>query len=246
MVIQRMSLPEGEAHVWWVRPERVTDPALLRAYLGWMTPQERERHARFHFDQHRHEFLLTRALVRATLSRYADVAPEDWRFSQNEHGCPYVETPGHAVHLRFNLSNTTGLVACLVARDRELGVDVEPTERRGETVSIADRFFSPVEVDALRALPAEDQRRRFFEYWTLKEAYIKARGMGLALPLDQFSFHLEARPIRITFGPKIADEPASWQFDQFHPTGEHFLATALRRRGPDVPIVVRETTPLLD
>jgi 4'-phosphopantetheinyl transferase len=246
MAIARIPLPQGEAHLWWVRPERITDPALVRAYLDLMTPEERDRHGRYRFEQNRQEFLLTRALVRTTLSRYADVRPEDWRFGQNDHGCPFVLEPRSAAHLSFNLSNTTGLVACLVCRDREVGVDVEPLERRGETVQIADRFFSPFEVQALRALPAEEQRPRFFEYWTLKEAYIKARGMGLALPLDQFSFHLEARPIQISFGPKLIDDPASWQFEQFRPTGEHLIAAALRRQGPDLPIQVRQTTPLLD
>ena len=84
-----------------------------------------------------------------------------------------------------------------------MGVDVEDTERSGETVEIADQFFSPLEAAALRALPADRQRARFFDYWTLKEAYIKARGMGLAIPLEQFSFLLDdwPAPIRVAFDP---------------------------------------------
>ncbi|MGQ0506175.1 MAG: 4'-phosphopantetheinyl transferase family protein [Myxococcaceae bacterium] len=244
----RITLAPGEAHLWWVRPERINEPALLSAYWGMMTPEERDRHDRYRFENNRREFLLTRALARTTLSRYVDVPPSAWRFGANEHGCPHVLEPREGAHLRFNLSNTTGLVACLVSIDRELGVDVEPRERRGETVAIADRFFSPFEVDALNALPEAQRRPRFFEYWTLKEAYIKARGMGLALPLDQFSFHLEAQPIRISFGPKILDDPESWQFHQFHPTGEHLMATAIRREPgtAEIPITVRETVPLMD
>src|SRR4029078_6585429 len=112
----------------------------------------------------------------------------------------------------------------------DVGVDVEDRTRKGETVQIADRFFSPVEVAALRALPEERQRERFFDYWTLKEAYIKARGMGLAIPLDQFSFLLEPdMPIRIAFDPRLADDPLAWQFEQFALGGSHQTSAAVRR-----------------
>jgi len=94
------------------------------------------------------------------------------------------------------------MVACLIAPSQESGIDVENVERPGETIEVADRYFSCFESAALRALPVEAQHRRFFEYWTLKEAYIKARGLGLSLPLEQFSFHIEAdRPVRISFDP---------------------------------------------
>ena len=98
-------------------------------------------------------------------------------------GKPTIAHPKDIAPLSFNLSHTERLIVCLVALDREVGVDAEDTERAGETVEVADRFFSPTEVAALRALPAQSRRRRFFQYWTLKEAYIKARGMGLSLPL---------------------------------------------------------------
>src|SRR6185503_2215825 len=152
-----------------------------------------------------------------------------------------------ACPLRFNLSNTEGLIACLVADDREIGVDVEDLERRGETVAIADRFFSPLEVAALRAVPEERQRARFFDYWTLKEAYIKARGMGLAIPLDHFSFVIEpGAPIGIAFDPRLPDDPSTWQFAQLRPTARHVISVAVRRAGePDLRLVVRRTIPLL-
>jgi 4'-phosphopantetheinyl transferase len=93
-----------------------------------------------------------------------------------------------------------------------VGVDVERMDRRTETVRLAERYFAPSEVRALRALPAAEQPRRFFAYWTLKESYIKARGLGLALPLDQFAFHLDDEAIRIAFDPRLVDNPARWRF----------------------------------
>ena len=148
---------------------------------------------------------------------------------------------------RLNLSNTRGLVCCLVAADRDVGIDVEEISREGETVSIADRFFSPSEVEELRAQPEERRRPRFFDYWTLKEAYIKARGMGLAIPLDHFSFLLTpGRPIGIAFDPQLDDDPTSWQFEQIRPTPTHLISAAIRRKNEaDLRLVVRRVTPLV-
>ncbi len=220
------------------------DPALSTAYEALLAPDERARRARYHFEHSRVEYLLTRALARTTLSRYAPVPPAAWTFRQNSYGRPEIALPEHG-WLRFNLSNTRGLIACVVARDREIGVDVEDTERTGETVGVADRFFSPREVAALRALPEGERRSRFFDYWTLKEAYIKARGMGLAIPLDQFSFLLDgAPPVRIAFDSRLGDDAGSWQFEQFALTARHRTAAAVRREGEDLRFVVRETVPL--
>ena len=171
-------LPPNKAHVYWVALEEAKDHALIADYHALMAKDESVRHDRLHFEHSRHEFLLTRALVRTTLSRYASVDPKDWEFRNNPYGCPEIAGPEGAPRMRFNLSNTTGLVAMIVAASSDVGVDVEWMNRRTETVRVADRYFSESEVAALRALPAERQRRRFFEYWTLKEAYIKARRMG--------------------------------------------------------------------
>lgn len=241
-----LPLPRGEAHLWYVRAEDVTEPSLLTAYEALLAPEERARKARFYFDRHRHEYLLTRALCRGVLSRYADVAPAAWGFTANRYGRPEIASPA-ACPLRFNLTNTDGLIACLVAHEREIGVDVEDIERQGETVSIADRFFSPLEVAALHAVPEAARRGRFFDYWTLKEAYIKARGMGLSIPLDHFSFIIEpGRAIRIAFAPMLEDDPSTWQFAQLRPTPRHLISAAVRRSGePDLGFVVRRTIPLL-
>ena len=245
-----MEIAPGEAHLWYVFHEEIRDPALIQAYHGLMTPEEAERQARFYFPKGRHEHLCARALVRTTLSRYAPVDPRRWTFSKGEHGRPDIAGPPGTPPLRFNLSHTEGLIACLITLDREVGVDVEYIDRPSSTVEIADRFFSPSEVRALRSQPEERQRSRFFDYWTLKEAYIKARGMGLALPLDQFSFHLEprdeGRDIRISFDPRLADDPESWQFSLWSPSPQHRMAAAIRkgRGGAPLAIVLRECVPL--
>jgi 4'-phosphopantetheinyl transferase len=240
-----LTLRHDEVHLWVVEPERVTDPRLLEAYVALLDEGERARRLRFRFEKHQHQFLVSHALVRVTLSRYAPVPPQAWRFANNAYGRPDLSgsvLPG----LRFNLSHTDGMAVCAVALDTDVGADVEDSGRQGQTVELADSFFSPSEVAALRALPPERQRERFFEYWTLKESYIKARGMGLSLPLDQFAFHLEpGQPPRISFDPRLVDEPGSWRFVQLQLSERHPAAVAVRRAW-SLPLSVRcqRTVPL--
>ena len=242
---QPLSLRPDEVHLWVVEPERVSDSRLLSAYHALLNADERERHARFRFEKHRLQFLVSHALVRLTLSRYAPVPPQSWRFFTNAYGRPEISGEG-LPGLRFNLSHTDGMAVCAVAIDTDVGADVEHSGRPGQTVELADSFFSPSEVRALRALPAERQRERFFDYWTLKESYIKARGAGLSLPLDQFAFHLEpGQPPRISFDPRLVDDPESWQFVQIRLGPEHPAAVAVRRaRGLPLTVRCQRTVPL--
>ena len=193
-----------------------------------LSADERARRDRFVFDRHRREYVYAHALVRRALSRHApEVAPEAWRFVAGSHGRPAVSGPAPVPPLHFNLSHTSGVVACVVAAEPLVGVDVEAMDR-GEATALAERYFAPPEVEALRRLPLEAQRERFFRYWTLKESYIKARGLGLALPLDQFWFDLApSGAVTIAFGPGIADTPSAWRFLERPPTPEHRLAVAL-------------------
>lgn len=178
------------------------------------------------------------------LSKYADVSPEAWRFVTNEYGRPEIDEPSEARWLKFNLSHTNGLIGLILARDREVGVDVEDRDRKGRLLRVADRYFSPAEVESLRALPQGEQLDRFFLYWTLKESYIKARGMGLAIPLSQFSFLIDSG-ISVAFDPKLEDDPRSWQFTAMSFGRRHAVAASVRRSSGDkVRVVLRETIPL--
>ena len=229
-----LSLPPADVHLWYVCDDGCDDPARTARWAALLTDDEAARRGRYLFEHSRRQFLLGRALVRTLLSRYAAVEPDAWRFQENAFGRPEIANPG-LPPLRFNLSHCDAMAVCVIALDREIGVDVEPLDRE---LSIADAgaVFASSEVTALHALPASQQRARFFEYWTLKESYIKARGKGLSLPLDAFSFRLD--PPRIAFDARIADDAASWQFGQYRPTPRHLIATAVR--GPAT-VVVRET-----
>lgn len=229
--------------VWLARPDDIADAGLLASYERVLSDDERERIGRLRFACDRHTALVTRALVRDVLSRYGDRPPERWKFVRGTHGKPDVD-PALGCPLRFNVSHTFGRVACAVTLDRDIGVDVEASDRPGETVELADRFFSPDEVHALRSLPPHEQRARFFVYWALKESYIKARGLGLALPLDQFAFRLDdSGPIAIRFGPRIVDDPSSWTFHHAWASEQHSLAVSVRAPLGSVEISVHETVP---
>ncbi len=226
----RDGLFRGEVHVWLAWPDRVRDEPLLDRCRALLTEQEEARRQRFVFEKDRHQDLVTRALVRTVLSGYADVDPTAWRFVENRWGRPEISEPSGVGPLHFNLSHTRGLIACAVAMKREIGVDVEDVTRRTPIQDLAPTVFAPAELHALWALPSTDWRERFFVLWTLKEAYIKARGMGLAIPLEQFAFQLEdAARIGVAFDPRLDDDPAKWQFRSVRPSDSHRLALAVGR-----------------
>jgi Phosphopantetheinyl transferase len=223
-------LGTGEAHLWCFRPQKLNDGRLLRAGLSFLSADERARLDRFLVPEPRHVFLCTRLLVRSVLSLYADVEPWEWIFQTNQYGRPEIASPTEYRPLRFNLSNKKGLIVCLVAWDGDLGVDVEDTSQPPRRLlEIADRFFSPREAAALRALPSkEEQRSRFYHYWTLKESYIKARGVGLALGLSGFSFLFERGRIRITYEPGFVDSQ-EWDFQLLQVDDRHVIGVTLER-----------------
>jgi 4'-phosphopantetheinyl transferase len=239
-----VEMSSHSVHVAFVEPDSPEVVARLSIYEALLTNEESERMQRYAQDRDRRNFLVARALVRTMLSRYAEVRPEVWRFVPGTHGRPeIVDPPAGTPDLRFNVSHTAGLTVCAVAVGRDIGVDVERIDRR-LTHDIAERFFAASEVAELRARPVEEQPLAFFDYWTLKEAYIKARGLGLALPLSQFAFRLAPpEPVTITFDPLLEDDPATWQFAQAWPTARHRLALAIRRTGDDLSVQLQQVVP---
>jgi 4'-phosphopantetheinyl transferase len=191
----------------------------LDRYRAGLTGEERVRHARMRPDPRGDEFLVGRALARQALARHT---PGDQVLVVGSHG--RLSAPGAGVEL--NLSHAEGTVVCAVAA-AEVGVDVEKVDERRTEPAIWQHYFAPAEVAALAALPEPERCERFFRYWTLKEAYIKARGLGLSLPLQQFWFHLgEGRP-RIEMSPELGDDPARWQFAQQSLLDDFLLAVAV-------------------
>jgi 4'-phosphopantetheinyl transferase len=243
-----ISLTPEEIHLWLTFYDEITDERLLSDYLTLLNSAEKEQQSRFYFAKDRLRYLVTRALVRTVMSRYVSIGPRDWVFSTNAYGCPEIaNVQGREAFLSFNISHTDSLIVLGVTRRRALGVDVENVRAREVSIDIADRYFAPTEVAALNNVPPQQQQYRFFEYWTFKESYIKARRMGLSLPLDKFSFHYpNDRALEIAIDPELADDPARWQFWQFQPRPEYLVAVCAERVGDQPPrLIVNQTVPML-
>jgi len=225
-------IKQDEVHLWIGRPDSISDPRLLRHFRKLLSQDERERLDRYHFAEDRHAGLLTRAMVRCLLSRYAAVTPSHWRFQTNQYGRPEIAEPEFANALRFNVAHTKGMIVVLISKEREVGVDVECLPYHGPCLQLASRFFSAAEVSVLRSLTPAERSLRFIQYWTLKEAFLKARGMGLAAPLNQFAFDIgedSTKNIEINFDPSLTEDPERWHF-RLDTIGEnHVVATAIER-----------------
>src|SRR6266403_68368 len=139
-----LSRPPDAVHVWYTLAPRPLAEEAAATYLALLTPEERARHGRFAFEKDRRQYLLGKVLVRRVLSRYLPLPPEAWRFSVSSHGKPILANSPSAHMPRFNLAHTEGLVACAVARDFEVGIDVENRERT-VNLDVARRFFAPTE-----------------------------------------------------------------------------------------------------
>jgi 4'-phosphopantetheinyl transferase len=203
------------------------DESALEAALAVLSSSERARCARFVFARHRRDFAIAHALLRQTLSCQYAIAPDEWEFVADAGGKPMLSADlAAAAGLRFNLAHTEGLVACAVSRIGDVGVDVEALRHHRDELGIARRYFSPAEAADLEHCAPADRPVRFIELWTLKEAYIKAVGAGLLLPLDGFTFRFDgASALRFVLDSR---DPAVWSFGLFTPSERHRLAVAVR------------------
>jgi 4'-phosphopantetheinyl transferase len=226
--------------LYFARTEALADDPLA---LAWLDDEELARHERFMFEHSKREFRAAHGLTRAIVGAHTGMDPRALRFVKNEFGRPRVALEPGATDVRFNLSHTDGMLCLAVAEGVDVGADVEDAHRARQTVAVADRFFAPSEVAALRSLPESQQIQRFFAYWTLKESYIKARGMGLALPLDGFAFEIEQEEpddeslaprvlgdrVRLRCEPIVNDRAERWRFVRVRLSERHVGAVAIER-----------------
>jgi 4'-phosphopantetheinyl transferase len=181
-------LAAAEVHVWRIPLE--CDDAALDRLQAMLADDERRRAERFYFEKDRRHFIACRGALRSLLAGYLARHPAELRFTYTTYGKPLLAEHFGEAGLRFNLSHSHGLALLAVTRGREIGVDLERIREDLDGEQLAERFFSPREVAVLRSLAPELRREAFFHCWTRKEAYIKANGKGLSLPLDQFDVTL--------------------------------------------------------
>ncbi len=239
------TLDRDRVDLWCVRWDAALALQMEDEYRRLLPEAERAACDRFVFASGRQQCLISRVLVRTALAAYTNVAPDGWRFSAGAFGKPQVDHPTDCP-LGFNLSHTAGLIACAVSQGSILGVDVEDLGRRVPDESIAGRYFAPEEVAALGMSPPLERSTRFLEFWTLKEAFLKAHGAGLSIPLRAFSFTLaENQPPRVQFHDPSLGDPRHWQFFAFRFADRYQVAVAVNRP-METPMSVRwvDTVPL--
>jgi 4'-phosphopantetheinyl transferase len=223
------SLPASDTALYYFLLPSVTNASLLDEYRALLSADERRRIDSFVFQRDRDQRLASRAMLRKALADVTGLTPAVWKFRTNPHGRPEIEAPEDYRDLKFNVSHSGAMSVCLLSWCRRVGIDVELVKKIDEAARIADRHFAPSEIAYLRAAAGHEMDRRFFELWTLKEAYFKALGSGLSDPLNEAVFNVDQGVVTASFGPAVADDPARWQFD-LGQINDYVVATAVERR----------------
>jgi 4'-phosphopantetheinyl transferase len=225
-----LTLSSAEVHVWRAR----LDPAAscVECLRGTLSADELQRAARFHFARDRRRFTVARGVLRDILGRYLRVPPSEPEFRYSAYGKPALADGADAPWLRFNVSHSHEVALFAVTCGREVGVDIEYLGREIRGEEIAERFFSARERADLRALPAEVKHEAFFNCWTRKEAYIKAHGEGLSLPLDQFDVSLApGEPAALLATRSDPREALHWSLQALTPGPDYVAALAVEGQG---------------
>ena len=205
------------------------DIEILSSFEAILPADDLKEARRFRRIRDRHQFLLARGLLRFALSEHLPVCAADWRFARDQNHKPFIIAPKSFSAVNFSLSHTDGLIACLVSLVAEAAVDVEKLEFHDDLALVAKQVLSAVELTALGKLSGRDWRERFFDYWTLKEAYAKARGVGLSLGLSDIVFEIDAdNGIRAHFSSRSDDDFSAWVFWCHHLSPQHTISVAAK------------------
>lgn len=216
-----MKLAREEIHIWYALPAEIQDPVLLEDYKTLLNDEETLQLSRFRFPKHQHQYLITRVLVRCVLSLYQpQIHPKAWHFKKNAFGKPFI---ANASTLFFNISHTDEYVVMAVSFEKNIGIDIEKISSTINYMEIAERNFSAKEAALLKNTPKDLQPKIFFSLWTLKEAYLKASGNGLSVPLHTVCF---AKKIQQNEEYRI-NYLEDWQFWQACQNENHILCLGI-------------------
>ena len=226
-----LALSSDDVHIWRARLDQ--NEARVDRLQQVLSTDEQARARRFHFDQDRKHFIVARGVLRLLLSRYLDTEPSQLAFRYSSHGKPSaIAMPGQKT-LSFNVSHSHGLALYAITRERRIGIDIERIRTDFAYEPVAEQFFSPREKAMLDALEAERVKRKaFFDCWTRKEAYIKAKGKGLSLPLDRFDVSLApGEPAMILESRGDPLEATRWSLHELFPGPGYAAALAVEGHG---------------
>ena len=230
-------LGQDEVQVWWIVPGSV--PAdFQRQYEELLAPDERRRIGRLVSARDRLLHLCAQAMLRAALSAFGDLAPQEWRFERSAAGKPRL-VPGQTGP-DFNLTHTPGLAACALAWRSELGIDAEHDRGGQAPFDLIASVFTGQERARLERLAPADRAAAFFDLWTLKEAGMKALGLGLALPPQELEVACEPPRVR-----RLHGSGGLWRCVRLRPTAHHHLAVVVSARPGLERLTMRSCLPLV-
>ncbi len=209
------NLHRDHIHIWYLRPEDFQAIEAINLFKHLLSHEEIRQRNRFTFESGQHRYLLTRGLIRSVLSSYfPKVAPSEWHFSSNQHGRPHVASPTMGASISFNLSHTQNLIVCALTLSGTIGVDAEFIQDNDHMLPLAERYYAPAERQSIDSLSSDKKKALVYRLWTLKEAFIKAEGKGLAISLNKFWFLLDDN--RILFETDLDITGEHYSFSQFH------------------------------
>lgn len=223
--------PNDIAHIWLLDFRTVKDDQ-LEGFKDSLSEDELARVEDFSTPELKRKQLITRMGVRSALSHYSDsVPPKAWKFERDARGKPRLADRSPMPELSFNLSHSGNWLAVATTVKRNIGVDVQQRQHQKPLTDLAQRFFLPDEAETLAQTEGDWQTEQFFRFWTLKEAYLKARGLGIANGLAKVRFHLDNNGLETAeFDPELHDDAHQWQFHHYDLEGEHYsLALALNQ-----------------
>jgi 4'-phosphopantetheinyl transferase len=219
-------LPIDEVHV-WVASLELAKEQVERMQLT-LTEDERKRAERFHFEKDRRHYIVARARLRAILARYLQIEPGRIRFSYTPYGKPLLTDESQRHGVRFNVSHSRGMAFYAIARGREIGIDLEHVRKHANHDRVAEHFFSDRETATLRSLPTEVREIAFYNCWTRKEAYIKAKGIGLSLALKSFDVSLApGEPAALLRAEGDPQEASRWSLKELESSPGYVAALAV-------------------
>lgn len=223
---QNLTLDIGSIHVW--RVSQTQTQSCLESLLQTLSTDEQTKAQRFHFPKDRSQFIVSRGALRAILGRYLHINPSLLRFECNPYGKPFLTIAQGGNSLHFNLSHSRGITLIAITNNRDIGVDIEGINPEFPCLEIAEKYFSPLENSVLRSLPQHLQTQAFFTCWTRKEAYIKAVGKGLSIPLNQFAVTCApGEPAAILTLTENPEPTSKWSLIELIPSLDMVAAVAV-------------------
>ena len=224
---ENLELAQDEAHVWW------ENFALLpvsgaKQNLQILAPDEIQKAERFRFEKDRNHYISARSWLRKIIGKYLRMEPAALRFGYGEYGKPWLmNEEGNPHSLQFNLSHSEGVAICVLAWEKAVGIDVEALRFENSYDHVAENFFSQNERQALQSVAPEFKKIAFFNCWTRKEAYLKARGDGLIFPLDEFDVSLDSDEAKLLSVHHFPEENQRWTLYHLNPKPNFVAALAV-------------------